>query len=51
MCGQDELAGLEPDKLGVALANRWELIQNLDIEAHKRDAISKFHELQREENK
>ncbi|KJZ76357.1 hypothetical protein HIM_04086 [Hirsutella minnesotensis 3608] len=46
MCGQDEGTGSDPSRLGEALATRWEFIRNLDIEVHKREALSKMRELQ-----
>jgi salicylate hydroxylase len=46
LCGRDEEAGLDPSRIRVKLANRLDFILGIDMEMHKKDALSKLREMQ-----
>ena len=39
MCGKGQGVGLDPEKLGAALAPRWAFILELDMKQHKEEAL------------
>ncbi|KAI0024482.1 salicylate hydroxylase [Xylariomycetidae sp. FL0641] len=46
LCGQNADVGLNPEKLREALAPRWQFIMDLDMNAHKEEALKSFKALQ-----
>jgi salicylate hydroxylase len=44
LCGQNAEAGLDSEKLGQLLATKWDFIAGLDMEQHKKEAVTKLKE-------
>ncbi|KAI1169852.1 salicylate hydroxylase [Nemania sp. FL0916] len=44
LCGRNEEAGLDPEKLGLQLSTKWDFIVGLDMKEHRNDAAIKLRE-------
>ncbi|KAI0206946.1 salicylate hydroxylase [Astrocystis sublimbata] len=48
LCGQNEEAGLDPEKLGMLLSTKWDFIAGLDMKDHKSEVVKKLKKLVQE---
>jgi len=48
LTGSDEAVGLDPDKMRAALGPRWAFIMSLNLNEHKKEALQKMDEYQRQ---
>lgn len=44
LCGQNEEAGLDAEKLGLLLSTKWDFIAGIDMKSHKNNAVINLNE-------
>lgn len=45
MCGRGDNVGVDADKMREALQPRWDFIRGIDLDGHKKDALTAFRKL------